>query len=205
VPKPVDHQQRRELIARALWRVTARHGLDGVSIRHIAAEAGVSPGMVQHYFRTKDEMMTFSLDVISEHVRARLATHAEELTHGSPGTRVRTLLREMLPLDEQRRLEGHTAIALHAYAAVKPAITASRRDELTQLGSFLAEQLRVAQRDRHASAKLDPDHEAIALIALIEGLNILTLSGHCAPETISAVFDAHLRYLFGEPRLGRPT
>src|SRR3954467_4457371 len=41
-------------------RVAAHQGLEAVSLRHVATEAGVSTGMVQHYFRTKDEMMTFA-------------------------------------------------------------------------------------------------------------------------------------------------
>ncbi len=32
--------------------MTAAQGLESVSVRHVAAEAAVSPGMVQHYFRT---------------------------------------------------------------------------------------------------------------------------------------------------------
>jgi AcrR family transcriptional regulator len=32
------------------------HGVKGTSIRGIAKAAGVSPGMVQHYFKTKDQL-----------------------------------------------------------------------------------------------------------------------------------------------------
>ena len=52
MPKKVDRQERRTRIADALMRVAADQGLEAVSLRHVAAEAGVSAGMVQHYFRT---------------------------------------------------------------------------------------------------------------------------------------------------------
>ena len=52
-------------------RVAARRGLEDVSLRHVAAEAGVTAGMVQHYFRTKDEMMVFAIGAVRERVEQR--------------------------------------------------------------------------------------------------------------------------------------
>src|SRR3712207_914935 len=97
-------------------RVAATDGLQAVSLRHVAQEAGVSTGMVQHYFRTKDEMMTFALGVVSENVQARLA--AEAVPDGQDGSAsprevVRGFLLEMLPIDETRRREGHVGLAFH--------------------------------------------------------------------------------------------
>lgn len=201
MPKQVDHQQRRTLIAGALCRVAARRGLQGVSVRHVAAEAGVSAGMVQHYFRTKDEMMAFALDGIREQAEARLASKGELLATASPGAAVRELLIEMLPLDEQRRLEGHVAVALTAYAAVNPS-TDNQQEDMAQLEEFLTQQIRTAQDEGTASPDLEPGREAVALIALVEGLNVITLVGHQPSETTQAVFDARLRALFGEPELG---
>ena len=71
--KQVDHAARRRAIADALWRVVAREGFEGVSLRHVAAEAGVSMGMVQHYFHTKEQMLLFALDSMEERVGARFA------------------------------------------------------------------------------------------------------------------------------------
>ena len=48
MPKLVDHHERRTLLAAALLRVAATRGLMDVSLRHVAAEAGVTAGMVQH-------------------------------------------------------------------------------------------------------------------------------------------------------------
>jgi hypothetical protein len=54
--------------------------------------------MVQHYFKTKDEMMTFALDVVRDSVRARLAASvsSEDLA-ASPTAFVRSLLNELPP------------------------------------------------------------------------------------------------------------
>lgn len=198
VPKKVDHRARRTQIAGALMRVAAAQGLQAVSLRHVAREAGVSAGMVQHYFRTKDEMMTFALEVVRENVQARLAASAAEHDNPpSPKETVRGLLIEMLPLDETRRLEGHVGLAFHAYAAVKPAIAADLHQDTERMQVFLAEQIRVAQHTGDAPAELDPDHEARTLLALVEGLSLHVLGQHYAPDRATATFDAHLAMVFG--------
>jgi AcrR family transcriptional regulator len=77
--------------------------------------------MVQHYFRTKDEMMIFVLDVVSQRVQARLALHAQSLGDDpAPRALVRALMIQVLPLDEERATEGRVALAFLAYAAVRP-------------------------------------------------------------------------------------
>ncbi|WP_329083874.1 hypothetical protein [Streptosporangium sp. NBC_01469] len=42
MPKKVDHEVRRRHIAEALHRIIDRDGLDAVSLREVATEAGVS-------------------------------------------------------------------------------------------------------------------------------------------------------------------
>src|SRR5690606_40101098 len=57
VPKRVDHEERRRLIAAAGRRIAADRGLEGVSLGEVAAEAGISKGLVQHSFPSKDAML----------------------------------------------------------------------------------------------------------------------------------------------------
>lgn len=58
-PGPVD---RRTAILRAVWQVIAERGMGAVSVRNVAAAAGVSPGRVQYRFPTKEELLTASLE-----------------------------------------------------------------------------------------------------------------------------------------------
>jgi AcrR family transcriptional regulator len=195
VPKRVDHHARRTLIADALMRVAADRGLEAVSLRHVATEAGVSSGMVQHYFRTKEEMMTFALDVVSENVQARLV--ANDLGESpSPSALVRALLVQLLPLDERRRAEGRVTLAFLAYAAVKPAVAAALRADTARLREFVAGRIRAAQAAGEAPAGIDATHAAIVLLALVEGLGLQVLGEHYSPETALNVFDDHLSTLF---------
>lgn len=202
MPKRVDHRERRTLIADALMRVAAEHGLEGVSLRHVAAEAGVSSGMVQHYFRTKDEMMTFALSVVREHSEARVSRAVAALgAHPAPRTLLRTMLVELLPLDEARRADGRVALAFLAYTAVRPAVAAALHQETAELLAFIASQIRAAQADGAADRRIDPHHAAVGLLAVMEGLGVYLLGGHYAPETALAGLDAQLDLVFG-PREG---
>jgi AcrR family transcriptional regulator len=51
------HGQGREALLEATMRVVGRHGLDGLTNRIVAEEAGVTHGLVRHYFGTRDEMV----------------------------------------------------------------------------------------------------------------------------------------------------
>lgn len=179
-------------------RLAATEGLEAVSLRHVAAEAGVSTGMVQHYFRTKDEMMSFAMATVMDSIQARAT--AEAVHYGSdpsPKVVVRALLTQILPLDETRRLEGHVALAFLAYAAVKPAISGTLRDGGAALRLFIAEQIRRAQASNDTAIRIDPDQAAIGLLALVDGLGIQLLGRHYPVQTAVAALDAHLTVLFG--------
>lgn len=190
VPKKVDHRERRTEIADALMRIAADRGLEAVSLRHVATEAGVSTGMVQHYFRTKDEMMAFALDVVSDRIQARAEASIDSAA--SPKDIVRALLIQLLPLDKTRQLEGHVGLAFLAYSAVKPAMATRLRESAVEMRVVLADMIRAAQR----STNLDPDQAAVALFALVDGLGVQILGHQESPDVALAAFDAHLDLLF---------
>ena len=197
MPRKVDHRERRTLIADALMRVAAERGLEAVSLRHVAAEAGVTSGMVQHYFRTKDEMMAFALEAVRERNEARVTKAMESLGESpAPPDLVRTMVRELLPLDESRRADGRVALAFLAYTAVRPNAAKALHEDTTGMVAFLAEQIRAAQAAGEADAALDPSHAAAGLLAVMEGLGVYLLGGHYTPDTALGALDTHLALIF---------
>src|SRR2546430_8022810 len=168
MPRRTDHDARRRRIAEALLRLAGRDGLDAVSLRHGAAEAGVSMGQVQHYFATKDQMLGFALDVVSERVADRIGRQVAALPDGSgPHSLVRAILVELLPLDEGRRLEAYVGFAFLARTAAQPGIADGLRRQYRQLREFVAGQ--IAAGRSVPGPDLDPDREAVALLALVDG------------------------------------
>jgi AcrR family transcriptional regulator len=106
VPKIVDHEERRRELAEALWRVIVASGPQAVSIRSVAAEAGLSAGALRHYFQTREELLVFAMDLSEQRVIQRMREHAHTLDPDLPMVeRVARFAEQMLPLDEMRRAE----------------------------------------------------------------------------------------------------
>ncbi|MFD7656097.1 TetR/AcrR family transcriptional regulator [Actinosynnema sp. NPDC059797] len=116
VPRVADHDQRRAQIARAFQRLLAAEGFAAASFSRVAAEAGVSVGLIQHYFSGKDVLLHFAyedaLARMSERVRARVGGAA-----GLPVAEVLLdTLVELLPLDAERDVEYRVRQGLQAQA-----------------------------------------------------------------------------------------
>jgi len=56
MPKVVDHAQRKRELVESTWRVIARLGLAGATMRQIAEEAGYANGALKPYFPTKMDL-----------------------------------------------------------------------------------------------------------------------------------------------------
>ena len=63
----------------------------------------------------------------------------------------------------------------------------------------VAAQLRAAQAAGSTPVSLDPDLEAVSLLALSAGLGHSVLGGHSSPEQAQAVIDYQLDRLFPHP------
>ncbi|MFI9402060.1 TetR/AcrR family transcriptional regulator [Nocardia sp. NPDC052316] len=197
MPKQVDHQERRQQIAAAVCRLAATHGLEGVSLRHVAAEAGVSMGRVQHYFKTKDEMLLFTFGTISEGIEHRV-TQAVSALPQPPDARslVRALLVEMMPIGDHAKAEMPMWIAFFARAVVEPQLAELLRHGTRSLHGFVAEQIGNA-RPTSDLTSIDADREADILLSLTDGLMMRLMVGGIDPETALAALDHQLDRAFG--------
>jgi AcrR family transcriptional regulator len=195
LPRQVNHEARRQRIADAVCRVAARQGLEGASLRHVAAEASVSMGQVQHYFTTKDDMLLFAFHTLSARVERRLGAMARTLVQ-PPTTRtvLRALLVAMVPADDESRFEAPLWVAFLARAVVEPRLAGPLRDGA--LVAFAADRLRSAQEAGEASRSLDPELEATSLFALADGLMIRTLLDPDQAGTALAAIDYQLDRIF---------
>ncbi len=63
---------RREQICRAAASVISREGFAGTTMRMVAEEAGVSTGMLNHYFANRQDLLTQALVFVSERAQARM-------------------------------------------------------------------------------------------------------------------------------------
>jgi AcrR family transcriptional regulator len=189
MPKVVDPEERRASVAAAVWRVIRRSGLDGVSVRTVAAEAGLSPGSLRHYFATQTELLTFAMHLVGDRVRARV-----EAIEAGPdaATTVRRVIDELLPLDPERHAEAEVWLAFTTRAQVDPALRALRDASYDVLESLCGD----------LTDALAPDHpargaEVERLYALIDGLVVHAVMrpDRATPDLMRAVIDRHLNEL----------
>ena len=63
---------RRQALVAAAEAVLAREGVGGTSVRTICAEAGVSPGLLRHYFEGVDEVIASAYEAVGQRIDAAL-------------------------------------------------------------------------------------------------------------------------------------
>jgi TetR/AcrR family transcriptional repressor of bet genes len=170
VPKIVDHERRREELAAAVWRLASREGLDAVTIRGVAAEAGWSTGALHHYFSDKEELLLFAFQTVAGRVGRRVTTAREE--SGEPLDLARALLAIGLPLDDERRDETRVWFAFLGLALTRPPLARAQRLAYDAWRRMVADALRDAQEQGDVDETVDVEREAAGLVALVDGLAV---------------------------------
>jgi AcrR family transcriptional regulator len=205
VPKRVDHEERRRQIADALVRVAAARGLHATGMREVAAEAGVSLRLVQYYFGTKEDLMLAAMQHLaarfSERGIARIKRVTETASPVRPRDVIAAILAEALPVDDEQRTFNVVYTAYLALSLTDPALAiAPLVRNSDAVASVVAAQLRAAQAAGDTPADLDPDQEALSLLAMSAGLGTSVLAGQSSAGQAQAVIDYHLRRLFPASR-----
>lgn len=127
MPKTVDHGLRRLDIGEALWRVVEHDGMRGVSVRVVAAEAGVSPGSLRHYFSSQAELIVFAVELMVERVSNRMTDRIRAIgDHEDPVDWLTELFKEGLPLDRPRSDEMSVWNAMVEQSRIDPALEPAR-------------------------------------------------------------------------------
>jgi TetR/AcrR family transcriptional repressor of bet genes len=170
VPKVVDHEERRTELRDAVWRLASREGLEAVTVRGVAQEAGCSTGALVHYFADKEDLLLFAFRTIADRVMRRVAT-AEEATTDALEL-ARAMLLEGLPLDRDRQAEVRVWFAFLGLALTRPALARAQRLTYRAWRERVAERLAEARDQGVLRADVDPDMEAAALVGLVDGLAV---------------------------------
>lgn len=71
-------EDRRRQLGEAALRCIVKHGNAGVSVRQIAAEAGVTQGLITHHFGEINELVAYAFDIMSDGVLQAITRAVEE-------------------------------------------------------------------------------------------------------------------------------
>jgi AcrR family transcriptional regulator len=186
-PAPVDHDERRARLTEVLLAVVSEVGLEGATIRAVAARAGVSIGTVQHYFATKDDMLLHAYRHVGEDLGARAEERAS--TAGSVKGAIREVMLELLPLDERRMAALRISLAFATRALYSEVLSAELRKDLRELQDAITAAFGEA-------GVADPAREAMLALAVTSGLSEPLLFGDGTPDEVVAALDAYLDRVF---------
>ncbi|MHB6905360.1 TetR/AcrR family transcriptional regulator [Streptomyces sp. DB-54] len=196
MPKQVDHRERREAIARALWRVVEQRGVAHLSLREVAREAGMSHGQLQHYFASREAMLTFAMDFATEQAASRVDRGLAELgDRPHPRDVLRVMLTGMLPLHPDARATSRMSAAYVLEALHDEHIHARARQGIAQGRTAVEQLVRRAITEGHIPPDRDPVAETNLLLALTGFTTLIELDVIGPQDTLDAI-DLHLDRLF---------
>lgn len=213
----MPESERREEIMGAVERLLARGGVDAVTMRAVASEAGVSLRLVQYYGRTKDDLLSSTLDRLADRSIERWRARSEHQTASRPALDVvRTFLEEALPTDEASRGLHRVGVSLEALAITHPG-TAGRayQRHLDGLAAHLADTLRSNTHrgnthrggthhsdTHHSDTQLDATSArllALEVMGLAHGVGTLLMAGLLGTQEAESLTADYLERL--RPRL----
>ncbi len=119
---------RREQICRAAAVVIAREGFAGSTMRQVAEEAGVSTGMLNHYFANRQDLLTQALVYVSERSQRRYSGAIDGLPPGRG--RLEALLDSVLSDDEESTETWRVWIDAHGEAVRLPELRRTIEERL---------------------------------------------------------------------------
>jgi AcrR family transcriptional regulator len=197
MPKIVDWDERRDEILSATWRVIARDGIDGATIRAIAKEASCSRGILGHYFHDKEDILGSALLLSHRRVGARMTAAADGL---SGLEALRAAMLEALPLDRRRDLEAQIEISFWGRALGNTAMSELQHSEFDRLWSRLRGLLRQAADAGQLRSDCDLDLATHELVVLIDGLSAerVLYPGRVSPQRQTEMLDRVLQSLRAE-------
>ena len=196
MPKQVDHRERREAIAHALWRVVEHQGWPRATMREVAREADVSLGQLQHYFSSRTAMLTFAMEFAAEQTSDRVArglTGLDQPPH--PRDVLRVVLTEMLPLHPDARTTSRMNAAYVLEALHDPELHDVAGVGLREGRDMVERLVREAMADGHISAERNLAIETDLILSLTGFTPLLEL-GVVTSEAALAAIDQHLDRLF---------
>ncbi len=194
--QPATAESTATVIADATIAVVAQRGLDQLSVRNVARQAGVAPGTVQHHYRTRAQLLAAALERV---VQRQLRRVEETGAHDSGVSALRSGLRALLPIDEPRREEAIVWIAFTAAAAVSPGLGPRHREVVELTRRRIREVIELGRAQGEVPATVDPAMAAAEVAALVDGLLLHAITCNDPAEALEAWCDDAVTRLLDVP------
>ena len=115
--KPIQEIRRRELIEGA-YRVFLEHGIAGLTTARICKEAGMSPGLLVYYFKSKDEVLFWMVRHANRVIMDEVIQRMERSS--TPWERLSAIVEGNFPPNLFNRNTANAWLSFYAVAARDP-------------------------------------------------------------------------------------
>lgn len=194
--KRVDHRERRESIAHALWTIVDQQGWARATMREVAREAGISLGHLQHYFSSRAQMLAFAIEFAADQTSRRVSQGMATLDQPPhPRDLLRVVLVELLPLRPDARATSRMNAAYVLEAMHNPALHQQAARGLREGRAMVERLIRQAMDQGQIPPNRDPVIETDLILALTGFAPLLELNVIEPPAALAAI-DQHLDQLF---------
>ncbi|WP_017733525.1 TetR/AcrR family transcriptional regulator [Nafulsella turpanensis] len=150
-------EEMKEKILLTALQLFSMEGYNGTSMRHIAKEAAISPGLAYNYFSSKEqllqEIMRKSLEDIQESMKSR----------GQDPLNLQALMQNMLRLVQQNRSFWRLQHALRMQQSILDLL----KEEVETIQAYIIQQLEALPEIERLP---NPKEEAQLLFAALDGI-----------------------------------
>jgi AcrR family transcriptional regulator len=198
VPARGDHDARRQQVSEAVWRVLAARGFGQLTLRAVAADMGVSTGLLTHYFPTKKALVQYAHDVAEERTSGRelRVAPAEGLSA------LRAALLDVLSLTPEAVAMNRVWVSFWDAAIGDPELGASETARYQRWRGKLRPHVVAAVARGEISGEVDDIVASAA--ALVHGLVVQALfdPARFPPDRQIRLLDNFLAHLVRRPSIG---
>ncbi|MCM3594978.1 TetR family transcriptional regulator [Metabacillus idriensis] len=192
MPKVIDHEKRKIQLAEATWKIIAEEGIEQATVRKIASASGLSVGAIRHYFPTQSELLSYSMELVSERVRHRALAKTYK---GNPLDIVKESISELLPADDERKIEMEVWLAFSVKMLVDTKLRPLSENVYQEMHDGLGQVLQLLSKLGMLKDELDMEAEINRLHSLVDGLALhhLLHPSVFTYEKMMKTLDYHLR------------
>jgi len=170
MPKLVDHVQRYEEIGKVAAIAIAEYGAENITVADIGRRAGYSKGAINHYARTKDEILLLANKFVTEDIIKRL-TQVRENHSGLEALRL--CLHEFLPCKSNYlRMDDNLLFVLWSKASANPDIRCTLEANTRWFQEYFRALIEEAQKTSELPTHLDAKKRAQQTLSHIGALTM---------------------------------
>jgi AcrR family transcriptional regulator len=178
MPRPkVDHDERRARVAKAACEVILDVGLENAKLADIGARAGVTTGAVQHYFRSKEDLLFFAKNHVFDLTMEKAAAAPPELVGAE---RLYFIIRQHLPLTSEHVKAIRLLEAFRGRAIGNATLLRNQHKRDRKFLSMLEQELARLKVEGLVHADLDVPSAALGLNGIIEGIGCIVMASPTA-------------------------